>query len=245
MPSVWSKLVDKLLMTQWSFPYNCYEIGHAWEPSCSASAVDLTLDVTEKALGMYSALYFANFAFQRRYNFKMLTSTLTSITRSSAFLGFNCLAMFTLVCVLRKVSGKFYFSLFAAIPAFFGSYLAIYIEHPGRRKALAFYCANIASECIYRVALRHSYVRPLPKGEVVLFTASISMLLYIASRYGLRRDPIGMALKLILGKTEFKSSKSTSAIESVEAKNSENNNDFIDNNNRVKPSIGSVARNNI
>ncbi|XP_015783768.1 transmembrane protein 135-like [Tetranychus urticae] len=235
MPSVLSKLVDKLLMTPWSLPYNCYEIGHAWEPSCSASAVDLSLDVTEKAIGMYSALYFANFAFQRRYNIKMLTSTLANITRSSSFLGFNCLAMFTLVCVLRKVSGKFYFSLFAAIPAFLGSYLAVFIEHPGRRKALAFYCANIASECIYRVALRHSYVRPLPRGEVALFTVSISLLLYIASRYGLRRDPIGMALKLILGRTEFKSSKSTAAIESGKTKDTEMiNNNYYDNNNRVK-----------
>ncbi|XP_053207456.1 transmembrane protein 135-like [Panonychus citri] len=149
--------------------------------------------------------------------------------RSSAFLGFNCLSMFTLVCVLRSLAGGFYFSLFASVPATLGSLMAILIEHPSRRKALAFYCANVASECIYRVTLRHSKVKPIPKGEVLIFTFSISMLMYITSKYGLRRDPIGMALKLILGRTEFSRKRSDQT--EIELKVNDNSDSMVNNNN--------------
>ncbi|XP_074598649.1 transmembrane protein 135-like [Brevipalpus obovatus] len=204
MPSVFSKLSEAILLREWSFPFNCYEIGHTWEPSCTASSIELSLGVAQKALTMYTGLYTFNLLFSRNYSLSSVQQTGTSILRSTTFLGFNSIAMFATVCILRKLTGRFYYSLFATIPAQLGSFMAILIEQPSRRRALAFHCANIATECCFRIAAKRGRISSIPHGEVILFTIAMSILMYIGRVQGLRNDPIGLAVKIILGSSEFK-----------------------------------------
>lgn len=187
--SVLSKLFNKVFVPEWSFKYNCYEVGHTWDVSCTSSCLEITGIVLDEALRMYGSLSVAQFflqlflAQQKRMNdrttkekklkeleeessndpntsgsmidekqqlinknltenltdnknlnkqalikldkpspsFDQLTdyelvqkifiSSVKSWLRSSAFLGFNAFAMFSLFCALRQITGKFYYSL--------------------------------------------------------------------------------------------------------------------------------------
>lgn len=68
---------------------------------------------------------------------KIFFSSVKSWIRSSCFLGFNAFAMFSLFCFLRQITGRFYYSLVSVIPASLGCLMAILIEKPTRRAALA------------------------------------------------------------------------------------------------------------
>ena len=50
MGANWSKYFRQI-------PYSCYELGHTWNPSCSASAVGVGLSSFEEALKIYSSVY--------------------------------------------------------------------------------------------------------------------------------------------------------------------------------------------
>ncbi|CAG2107655.1 unnamed protein product [Medioppia subpectinata] len=101
--------------------------------------------------------------------------------------------------------GKFYYSMCAYTPAFIGSLLAIMIERPSRRPALAIYVANIASETIFRIFIARGYIKAVKNGEVFLFTLTMSVLLYIIKKNGFGTDPVSLALKFIIGRQEAKS----------------------------------------
>jgi len=100
--------------------------------------------------------------------------------------------------------GKFYYSLCAYTPAFLGSLLAIMIERPSRRPALAIYVANIATETIFRIFAARGYFTPINRGEVLLFTVTMSVLLYLVKKNGFGNDPVSLALKFIIGREEAK-----------------------------------------
>ena len=133
-----------------------------------------------------------------------LKQTFQSIARSSLFLSFNGFSVILLFCLTRRLTGKFYYSLCAYTPAFIGSLLAIMIERPSRRPALAVYVANIASETIYRIFRARGYIQPVKNGQILLFTVSMSILLYLIKKNGFGTDPVSLALKFIIGREEAK-----------------------------------------
>ncbi|RWS24918.1 transmembrane protein 135-like protein [Leptotrombidium deliense] len=208
MPSVFSKLYYYIIAPDWNLPYNCYETGHTWTPYCSLAAFHISRDVIKESLKIYSSLYIAShLAFSRKYDRHAIVQLLKSILTSTAFLGFNAYAMFLIFCLTTKLFGKMYYGTIVYIPAFVASMMAIFIERPSRRGALAVYCANIASECLFNIAVKRKYFKPIPKGETVLFMASMSLLLYIIRKNGFGKDPISFAMKLILGRSEAKRSQ--------------------------------------
>jgi hypothetical protein len=207
MPSILSTLRDKLLLPEWTFAFNCYEIGHTWTPHCTDAALDMGFIVLQQAVPMYTGLYILSHfvsagSLHKLIDHDALRMTASSILRSSLFLGFNTFAMITTFCLLRKVTGKFYYSICATVPAFVGSIIAIQIERPTRRAALSFYLANIASECIFRMAADRNYIPALPHGEVILFTVSMMILLHCIKKKGFGHDPVSMALRFLLGTSE-------------------------------------------
>ena len=127
-----------------------------------------------------------------------------SIIRSSLFLSFNGFSVILLFCLTRRLTGKFYYSLCAYTPAFIGSLLAIMIERPSRRPALAVYVANIASETVFRIFTARGYFKPIKSGEIFLFTVTMSVLLYLIKKNGFGTDPVSLALKFIIGREEAK-----------------------------------------
>ena len=212
MPSILSTLQSLILMPEWTFRFNCYEIGHTWTPHCSDAALDMGLIVLQQALPMYSGLYLLSHfvsagSISKLLDKEAIGGTVSSIIRSSAFLGFNAFAMIIAFCLLRQGTGKFYYSLCATVPAFLGSILAIQIERRNRRAALAFYVANVASECFFNVCVLRGYIRPLPHGEVVLFTVSMTVLLYLVKKKGFGHDPVSLALRFLIGTSEATAKK--------------------------------------
>jgi len=99
-------------------------------------------------------------------------------------------------------SGKFYYTICAYLPVFVSSIFSIIIEKRSRRGPLAIHCANIASETVYRMLVARNYLKPIPRGEVILFTVTTSLLLYMIRKYGYGRDSISIALKVLLGREE-------------------------------------------
>ena len=212
MPNVLSKLRDVILMPDWTFGYNCYEVGHTWTPHCSDAALGLGLTVFLQGFKMYSGLYIlSHLVFGRKtcsyIDREQVMTILESSLRSSAFLGFNAMTMLLGFCSVRKVTGKFYYTLCASLPAFVGSLMAIYIEKPSRRSALAFYVANIASECLFNIASNRGLIQTIPRGQVILFTISMTILLFLVKRHGYGSDPVSLALRFLMGSQEARSKR--------------------------------------
>lgn len=164
---------------------------------------------------MYSGLYLLSHLvfcknLKQLHNPDALKNLATSTLTSSAFLGFNAFTMLGAFCLTRNLSGRFYYTLCSTLPAFVGSLLAIPIERPNRRSALAIYMANIASECVFKIAVNRKLIKPIPKGECLLFVLSISTLLFLIRSRGYSHDPVSMALRFLLGTEEAKP-KSTDA----------------------------------
>ncbi|KAH9497817.1 hypothetical protein DERF_013773 [Dermatophagoides farinae] len=195
MPSILSKFFSP----EWNVPYNCYEMGHGWTPYCSAAALEIGLIVFQQSLKLYAPLYLGQTILQKKFDQKNLMKTTQSILRSSIFLGANAFLVILFLCLSLRISGRFYYPLNAYLPSFFGSLLAILNERPSRRKALAFYVANIASEITYKISISRGYIRPLPNGKYLLFTMAISILLFIYENNLLRDPLICFIFQLVIG----------------------------------------------
>ena len=105
--------------------------------------------VCREALKMYAVLYFGTqYVLVRRLDWLSHLRSLRSVLQSTTFLSLNALFTLSLFCATRRVLGQFYLPLVGHLPAAISSYFALLIERPGRRSALAFYCANIAAETI-------------------------------------------------------------------------------------------------
>ena len=100
--------------------------------------------------------------------------------------------------------GRFYYTLCAYVPSFFGSLLAILVERPSRRRALAFYVANIGSETLYRILVSRGYFTPIPYGRFMLFSAAVTSLVYLYERGALKDPLINFVIKLVLGSSKAK-----------------------------------------
>ena len=194
-------------MSEWTFGYNCYEVGHTWSRHCTDGALEIAETVFLQAIRMYGGLYLAShLVFSRSkdqiMNSEAIKAMLISVLRSSFFLGFNAYTMIGGFCLTRHIAGRFYYSFQATLPAFIASLMAIQIERPSRRPALAFYCANIASECLFKIGVSRGLIRPLPHGEALLFTLSMTILLYMIRRNGFGNDPVSLVLRFLMGSQE-------------------------------------------
>ncbi|XP_053210764.1 transmembrane protein 135-like [Panonychus citri] len=219
--SILSKLWDKILLPEWSFRYNCYETAHTWTPYCSEASWQIGASAFQEGLKMYSALNFLQFILNRRYTVEAATKSIGNALNSSTFLGVNGFLMFSLFCGLRGCTGKFYYSVVAFLPSFLAAYAAIFIERPHRRSALALYLINIASECLYRVAVKRKLFKPIPRGEIILFTTSMTILMYLYRSRGLSNDPISLLIKGLIGREEGKGGLARAA--AVKSSNNNNN----------------------
>ncbi|RWS06050.1 transmembrane protein 135-like protein, partial [Dinothrombium tinctorium] len=113
----------------------------------------------------------------------------------------------TLFCGLRKIFGRFYFPIVASVPSFIGSFMAIGIERPSRRATLAFYVTNVASEALFRKLVSKGYLKAVPYGEVLIFTASIATLVYMIQKNVYKKDALSIGLKFLIDDERKKSEK--------------------------------------
>lgn len=134
-----------------------------------------------------------------------LKKTVIGILQSTAFLVTNAYGFIMYNCLIRNILGRYYFSTVAFLPCLLASLMAIVVERPQRRPLLALYVANVATESLWKMAEVRGWVKSIPNGQVLLFGASVSALLYLY-RLGLHKttckDSIFGILRIFVGKSE-------------------------------------------
>ena len=201
--SVLSKLLE--LHNTYATSYNCYELAHVWDPDCTSNAIDITTSIFLRCCGLYFPLFAATHVLTvRKYDLASLAQSGLSVIRSSAFIANHVLTFFTLFCGSRALLGRFYFTIHAFPITFLISYISLQIEKKSRRGPLALYVLNIGSECLLRLLVDRGLVPSVPHAPVLLFMATMTLLLYFIKKEGYGSDPASFALKLVLGSAEAK-----------------------------------------
>lgn len=114
----------------------------------------------------------------RRPTINDLKRTALGILQSSAFLTTSAFTYCLFLCILRKWIGSYNFFTVSYVPAFLSSMCAIIIERSSRRTLLCLYVSNVATETLFRMACSRGMLQPIPNGQVLIFGASISLMLY-------------------------------------------------------------------
>jgi len=160
-----------------SLPFSCYEVGHTWTPYCSNAAADVALACFEEGLKIYSSVYILSSLFSGKVPDKNgLKRIFLSIVRSAIFLACNGSGFISMFCLIRKFTGKYGIYSSAFLPSFVASFLAILIERPSRRSPLAIYVTNVASETIYNMLLSRGMIKPIPYGQILIFSITMAAL---------------------------------------------------------------------
>uniref|UniRef100_A0A7N6B0L4 Transmembrane protein 135 n=1 Tax=Anabas testudineus TaxID=64144 RepID=A0A7N6B0L4_ANATE len=181
-------------------PYNCYEIGHTWDPSCVHSAFDITRGALEVSFKIYAPLYLIAAVLRRKKKDYYLKRLLPEILWSTSFLTTNGGLYIVFFCIFRKLLGGFYSwsaGFGAALPA---SYIAILLERKSRRGLLTIYMANLATETLFRMAVTRGVLKPIKHVEICVSRCR--------SKDGLKGFAFS-ALKFIVGKEEIPSHSGT------------------------------------
>ncbi|XP_024938016.1 transmembrane protein 135 isoform X2 [Cephus cinctus] len=98
--------------------------------------------------------------------------------------------------------GNFNILTVSFFPSFLSSLSAIVIERPSRRTLLCLYVSNIATETLFRMGVWRGYFSTLPRGEVYIFAASITILLYMFRGQVSKQDSIFKIIRFVIGKYE-------------------------------------------
>jgi len=185
--------------------FSCYEVGHTWTPYCSSAATDTFLACFEEGLKIYSSVYLLSLVLSGKVPSKNgLKGLLRSIVQSAVFLACNGSAFIAMFCIVRKLNGKLGLYTSALVPSFIASFLAILIERPSRRSPLAIYVTNVASETIYNMLISRGIIKPLPHGQILIFSLTMAALF---SWYRTTTDTRNFqfkALRAVLGNEELK-----------------------------------------
>ncbi|GIY16841.1 transmembrane protein 135 [Caerostris darwini] len=187
-----------------SLPYNCYEVGHTWDPECYTAALSVGACCLFEGMKLYAPLYLITQILQRKFSLNACINTIQSIYTSSCFLGVNGFAFIFIFCLFRKAMGKFYYLHCSYFPAFVASFLAILVERRNRRGPLALYVTNVATETMFRMAAERGIVKPFHNGEIFLFSTTMAFFLYIIKKHGFTKDFVSVAFRFLFGKDEAK-----------------------------------------
>ncbi|XP_068155686.1 transmembrane protein 135-like [Drosophila tropicalis] len=198
--SVQSKLIDI------ANTCSCRDYIHPWTASCACGSAGMLLAGLRGSFRTYSTVYLLALLLRMRIpRVKDLQNTLTGILQSTVFLAMNGSIFGLLVCWIRLALGRYYLSTVAFWPTFISSMLALNIERPERRPALALYVANVGLETLWNMLEVRGLVRSIPNGQVLIMGVSVTALLYLY-RAGLHKtvakDATFKAIQLLVGKEE-------------------------------------------
>ncbi|GFG31327.1 hypothetical protein Cfor_12887 [Coptotermes formosanus] len=186
-----------------TIPTSCAEFVHPWTESCSTAITGIGIHALQESFRIYVTVYMlASIMRGRVPSQKEIKQTLVGIIISSIFLGTNAFAFPLFACWLRKLFGHFNVLSVGFLPAFLASYVAILLERPSRRGLLALYVTNVATETLFRMAAWRGLVRPVPYGQVLIFSASIAALLYVYRGHQTKRDSVYSLLRFVVGPYE-------------------------------------------
>lgn len=150
---------------------------------------------------------------------KDLVRTALGILQSTAFLTTSAFSYSAYLCFLRRVLGNFNIMTASYIPAFMSSFTAILVERPSRRSLLTMYVANVATETLWKMGVSRGIVKSIPKGQVLIFGAATSALLYYF-RLGWHlggKDSVYDVIRFIIGRDEEGGIQELKAVEEAPA----------------------------
>ncbi|XP_013107337.2 transmembrane protein 135 [Stomoxys calcitrans] len=184
----------------------CKDFQHPWTDSCVNATAGLLLSATPYCLRVYSMVYVLSLVMRHKIpTLDDLRKTVQGILQSTAFLVTNSYGFIMFNCLLRYLMGHYTVYTAAFLPTFLASLMAIVVERPQRRPLLALYVANVATESLWNMAVARGWAKSIPNGQVLIFGASISTLLYLY-RLGLHKttckDSLFGILRIFVGKTE-------------------------------------------
>ncbi|XP_031634729.1 uncharacterized protein LOC116348020 [Contarinia nasturtii] len=157
----------------------CIEYVHPWTEHCSIATAGLLLQAAQESFRLYSSVYTLSLLMRCRIPTATdLKRMLLGILQSTAFLTTSAFTYSFFLCLLRHYMGSFNFYTVSYVPSFMSSMCALLLERPSRRGLLCLYVSNVATETLFNMACSRGYVRPLPHGQVLIFGAGISLLLY-------------------------------------------------------------------
>lgn len=181
-------------------PYTCHELGHPWNHSCFSSSAEVGIIGFIESCKIYGVVYLlTGLVKYRKLNHKYGQKLLRDYITSVCFLTVNAFGYIGSFCILRHILGHVNFLSASFLPGFISSLMAINVERPERRPLLAIYVTNVASECLWNTAVGYGYVKPIPRGEILVFAGSMAVLGYnFRSSKPLSRL-INSLLQLLLG----------------------------------------------
>ncbi|XP_054269236.1 transmembrane protein 135-like [Macrosteles quadrilineatus] len=184
---------------------SCIEYVHPWTNSCAEATAGLFLHSILASLRIYVTAYVLTMLMKGKIPSKKdIKYTILGIIQSTAFLSCHAFGYSLTLCCLRKIIGNFNFLTVSFIPSFLSSIGAILVERPSRRSLLSLYVTNVASETLFRMAVWRKWVTPIKYGEVVIFSFSCALLLYLYRSSHNEKDSIYSLLRFFVGPYEEK-----------------------------------------
>uniref|UniRef100_A0A0N5A766 TMEM135_C_rich domain-containing protein n=1 Tax=Parastrongyloides trichosuri TaxID=131310 RepID=A0A0N5A766_PARTI len=162
---------------------SCYESGHTWNPNCELAIKDAVYDGLVFSFKTYFPLYLiaaiaAKKDIKKAINYKLFENSI----RSTIFLTCNMCFYVYSICLAHRLLGFTTVPTAGILSACVASFLAILIEKPSRRHALAVYLTNLATETLYRQGMAHGYLPRIPKGEMIPFAIGLGGMMYYYKR---------------------------------------------------------------
>lgn len=157
-------------------------IFHPDTPSCSRGVLSTIRHSFPIALKVYAPLNLAvMLLFKRGKLFRDPRAALVSLVkasiRSSIFFALLVLGIINGSCAMRALLGRE--TMFGYVVSGLAGGLAVLVEAPSRRVELAMYCFLRALENGWDVGVKHRLWKNIRHGEVVLFSAAMSVIMTI------------------------------------------------------------------
>jgi len=169
MPGCYSKYIHT----------GCDVIYHSWQPNCHQAQLEVLYHSVLYSFKLYAPLYFATALLTRKKKEYFIKKLYKEILQSTAFLSSNAFFYLLFFCLVRKVFGRFYVPTVGFLPGLLASFCAIMIERKSRRGALAIYMLNQGFDTTFNMLKAAGLAKHIEYGEVMIFSASLSVLMYL------------------------------------------------------------------
>ncbi|CAL4114850.1 unnamed protein product, partial [Meganyctiphanes norvegica] len=138
----------------------------------------------------------------RKINLEFAKKWLKDYIQSVCFLTTNAFGYIGSFCVLRHIFHHVNIVSASFLPGFVAALMAIAVERPERRSMLAVYVTNVAAESAWNALVDHGYVKPIFKGDMLIFAATMSVLGYYFRQAKPLNQMITSIMQVIMGPEE-------------------------------------------
>ncbi|XP_003748637.1 transmembrane protein 135-like [Galendromus occidentalis] len=196
-----------------TIPYNCYEIAHPTVESCADLSLNALTAAFRRSITLYGTIFIIQRVISGRFGWADILRTIPKALQSSMFVTVNIYLFISLTCQQSRILKKF--SLMTPLnSALLSSLLAIHLEVPARRRLLAVYMMDIATETAYESMCLHTNFKPIPYFPVFLYAASMAAHFHRATS---SRDLLVRGLGFLIGQRSDHSIDSQPAVETQAA----------------------------